>query len=561
MEDKQLADGSFRFVDIRSASDGRVELDYRLMSPGLFAGKVEFRFTQKSTAGPKPKPMSDVTIEPERIHDDPFVWREIRPFPGGASIVTVLITIDGQPKLEDDIDLTTPFTDPGGVQRNPPRLILDINDTPRSSPAPGNVSDAEKVIAMLSRIAQSLARGLDDTACLGPTHGRGLTLDEMKLPQAARDEEAWARRASEMMLLAPYFGTGLVYGTSDSAVYDAMAQRLSAGNEAFYPLTIECQQLCSVLLMSRGVPRSLLGLGVNAGDSQSLPVFSAANQGGAHFEATIKQATNALTASPSPIGPGSLYQFNKPGGANKDSAHIGTILRVQNGPWKALQPFDTGGLNSPGRKEGVTLVDVTSGLGGGVFDDPWVKTIVGSKDPFSGALVIGTQHKPPANLSQWWPCGFTRLIIRRRNDKSVVYVTPLLRMHDANRDFPYSVLANSLRGVPVVDEFEPTWEVSAPRRAVASTVMTQPRNATAKALLATANVPPNRPLSNNALHLFLLVEISANPDGSALKVDIDKDPKTKATRPDTLPWGIRSGALASAIPLARVPPYLRGDET
>jgi len=31
--------------------------------------------------------------------------------------------------------------------------------------------------------------------------------------------------------------------------------------------------------------------------------------------------------------------------------------------------------------------------------------------------------------------------------------------------------------------------------------------------------------------------------------------------PDKLPWGIRSGSLASAIPLAAVPPYLRAEET
>jgi hypothetical protein len=204
-------------------------------------------------------------------------------------------------------------------------------------------------------------------------------------------------------------------------------------------------------------------------------------------------------------------------------------------------------------------MSVQGGLGGGIFDDPWVTNIVGTSERFSGAMIIGTQHKPPANLARWWPCGFARLMIRRRADNALLYASPLLRMHDATRDFPYSVLANSLRGVPVVEELEPIWQISAPRSTLAALVMAQPRDATAGALLSTTQVPADRPLSNNFAHLFLLVNITARSDGSILKQDLPKN-EQQATPADTLPWGVRSGSLAAAIPLGEVPRYLRGDE-
>lgn len=560
MDDKRLVDGSLRFVDIRSGSQGQLTIDYRLLSPALFVNKVKFQFVHTISAGGKSKQLLDETFEPPRTHDDPFVWRATRSLRGGAGKLKVRITVGDTPKLEDEIDLSTPLSAAqGSIQRGPPRLVVDIDELPRSSPNIDSLSEPKKLVAILERIARSLPRGLDDTAWLGPTSGRGLTIDEMSLSTEAKKEERWARRVSEMMILTPYFLPSTLYGTSDRRMYDRMAARLEAGAEAFYPMIAECQQLCTTIAMSRGVKRELLGGGLNSGGSQGLPLFKDGN-GEFFFDSKLLKASNALSATPL-VGPGSVYQYNdKVLGPNKGSAHIGTILRVQTGPWKALQPLDTGGLNSPERGKGVRLTKTEGGLGGGIFDDPWVTSIPGPGEDFTGLGIISTKHTPPANLSRWWPCGFVRLMIRRRDGGQLLYATPLLRMHDANRDYPYSVLANALRGVPGTEEFEPQWQISGPRQALSKDVMEKPRETTARALLSPSGVSVDRPLSNNVEHLFLIANITALADGLVLKADLKKD-KNKNTVPDRLPWGVRSGSLASAIPLSDVPAYLRGDET
>src|SRR5690349_3351458 len=177
MDDKQLADGSFRFVDIHSGSQGQLTIDYRLLSPGLFVNKVKFRFVHSIQSGGKTKQLFDETVEPPRIHDDPFVWRATRSIRGGAGTLKIRITVGDTPKLEDEIDLSTPLVGPqGSVQRGPPRLVVDIDELPRSSPGIDGLSEPKKLVAMMERIARSLSRGLDDTAWLGPTSGRGLTI-------------------------------------------------------------------------------------------------------------------------------------------------------------------------------------------------------------------------------------------------------------------------------------------------------------------------------------------------------------------------------------------------
>jgi hypothetical protein len=312
--------------------------------------------------------------------------------------------------------------------------------------------------------------------------------------------------------------------------------------------------------MTHGVPRNLLGGGVNAGGSEALPVFK--QQAGGHWykSADMLKADKALQAAP-PIAACSLYEFHKI--PNKGSAHIGPILRVHDGSWQVLQSLDTGGLRATDRGQGVTFAaPAGSGLGSGIFDDPWVTTVTGSGDPFTGVGVIATSHKPPANLNKWWPCGFTRLIIRRRGDDELLYATPLLRMHDSERDYPVSVLGNSLRGCPCAEEFDIRWQVSAPREALSENAMVFSRAATVSEIVADANVSPDKPLKDNVQHLYLLSDIILETDEKVRRVNLPLDPNYNATPADKLPWGIRTGTYAkpSQVGKTDVPPYLRGDE-
>jgi hypothetical protein len=603
---------AWRFVDVVSEGSDIV-VDYRVLAGAPWTEAVTFEFKLVSTANLPPPPSATTvamdaptvdpvvdpmaaaediansdrigsqTVTPDLTHKDPWVWRYRYKASGGSQHLLIRIKVGKSTVLRDDIDLASPSgaATSRTILCGSPRLVLDINDTPRAGPGPADgSSEVERVIALMGRIGQSLARGLDETAWLGPHTGRGLSLAEQNLPAAEAREEAWARRVTEMFLVIPYEMSSTVYRILDPAIYDRMAARLASGQETFFPVAAECQQLSTLVLLARGVPRNLLGNGVNAGGSHSLPVFSSANQGAWHTSNDALDASKALSLSP-PVGPASLYEFATPSAPNTGAAHIGAMLRVHRKAWCALQSFDTGGLNAAApnpdptkphpwqrisRNQGVRLTAQGSNpLGSGTFDDPWVTNVIGSGATFSGAGVIGSQHSPPGNLAEWWPCGFARLMIRRRQDDALLYATPLLRMHDASHVYSLAALANSLRGISFsyLGEFVPIWQVSVPRADLARATMTSTRDASAHEILLTAGVAETRPLKNNWDHLFLLCNIFADPDEVVHKVDLPRDSQHN-TPADGLAWGVPTGDLKDAVQAKIVdaqyrdfPPYLQ----
>jgi hypothetical protein len=572
VDDRAFSVEQWRFVDVISGPGSDMTIDYRFMAGAPFVEAVTFRFKRYlyiQKYDPTLKNWVEVVElrktevkTPDQTHEDPWVWRTKYVTGGGKAKLTVDILVGSTAKWQDEILLFTPIgTSPNGViKRDPPRLVRDINDSPRRSPGSGGWNELRKVKEVLARVDYSLKRGPDETAWLGPNSGRGLALNELGLSTAEAAEEAWARRVSEMMLAVRYELPATIYGASESKIWDRMADQLSTNNESFYPVVAQCQQLSTVVLMTHGVPRNLLGGGVNAGGSNALPVFKPAAGGHWHTSADMLKADKALQAKP-PVAACSLYEFHKT--PNKPNAHIGLIIRVHDGSWHVLQSFDTGGLRAKDRGQGVTFATPAGGLlGSGIFDDPWVTAVTGSGDPFTGVGVIAKSHKPPANLDRWWPCGFTRLIIRRRSDNELLYATPLLRMHDSVRDYPISVLGNSLRGCPCAEEFDIRWQVSAPRVDLSKNAMTLPRGATVAQIVAPANVSPDHPLKDNVKHLYLLSDLILEADEKVRRANLPVDPTYNATPADKLPWGIRSGSYAKSnqVGKADVPPYLRGDE-
>ena len=106
------------------------------------------------------------------------------------------------------------------------------------------------------------------------------------------------------------------------------------------------------------------------------------------------------------------------------------------------------------------------------FDDPFTKFVPGpsdSKGTIKTAEVVGVPQ--PANiekartrLARTWPMGFARLVIRRRNNKELLFATPLLRMHLLHEIniFHVSRYFWSLREMPFEDEFEVVWQIDIP---------------------------------------------------------------------------------------------------
>lgn len=557
MEDRQFSDGSVRMIDLAVKADGRITLDYRLVHPFPFVEDVKCEVTHTLNG----RQISSSVTKLNETHQNPWVHRMEQPLKHVQGDVKILLKIGNTTKLEETVQVGATAAAPAVVALAQPaqRLVKALTSTPQGTPSFQATTVEERLPIMMKWITDRLDRGLLDTAWLGSDGGRGLDLDELALDPTAREDELWARRVAEMLLSLPYALPGTFYQRNETAIYKAMSERIEQNRDTFFPLTVQCQQTCSLALLTRGVPFQLLKPGCNAGQTEGLAIFK---QAGAkwHKGDKFKSAKEALTASP-PAGPATLFEFfSAVKGPNKGGAHIGFVLRTHTKGWFGLQTFDTGGLNAPGRAP-VDLMQVAIGqLGGGIFCDPWVDRIRGTSEPFSGMGVIPSSFRPVPRLAEWWPLGFTRLIFRRRSDNKRLYATPLLWMHHKSESYAQARLAWSLVALPFADEIEAAWEIWIPRKAFVNLAMQAERTTPLREILQTANKPPDRPLRDVTTEILNSANVVGKPNGKVNVVKILSGDKNKS---DTLPWGIRNKDEGTPPfpPFELVPEYLRGDET
>jgi hypothetical protein len=554
MADKLFVDGSVRAVDV-VASKGQLVLDYRFIHPLPFVEKVKCRVQHVR----KGKALSDTTKELAETHQNPWVHRLRLPLKHVDGELHVTLSIGSTPKFEDIVPLGPDAPQPKDVtvDQPAPRLVKALNSTPQGTPVFAAASVTDRVSVILKWIVDRLDRGLGETAWLGPDGGRGLSLAELNLSSEARENELWARLIAEKLLGLPYALVGTFYQRSETAFYQRMSERIQAQKDTFYPITIQCQQSCTMALLSLGIPFDLLKPGCNAGNTEGLPIFKQA--GAKCHKLDLRDAKKALTATPR-ASPGTLFEFFSPQkGANQGGAHIGFVLRTHSEGWFALQTFDTGGLGAPNRGP-VDLMAVSGGLGGGIFDDPWVKAIKGSPEPPSGMGVLPPKFRPVPTLARWWPLGFARLVLKARSDQQRLYATPLLWMHHGNQSYAPSRLAWSLRALPFGDEIQAIWQVWMPRGKLTDAGFSADRNTPASEVLKVSGRPPAEALKDVSTEILHAFDVIAATDG---RVGIVKRLSGTSNTPDTLPWGLRSkdDAAPSMPSLSSVPPYLRGDET
>ncbi|MBN1575996.1 MAG: hypothetical protein JW913_05550 [Chitinispirillaceae bacterium] len=584
MEDRQIMSGRWRFVDV--VAQAPLEIDYRILSAYAWVGKVEFQvkytFKENKKGKETPPPPIIKTYPSDERHTDPWVYAvRFRPEPGTAIEVTLIV--DNKVQLSEKIDIGVQLNLAQTQQLTPhaSRLVRAINTTPTGCPAytddqdkPDAKIDTTTIQNILNWIWHKLDGGFDPV-WLGPDGGRGLALDEMNLSTTELQSEEWARGYSELAVGSRYGGAESAWyfflfngDKTDGPSTRRMADRRDAGNgRSWFPVGFACQQMSTLGLMLGNYPYVDFSPALNAGGSLALPVF---NTKGGHAYGpgemagdppkSIRTPRGGLNATP-PVCPGTVYEFYKT--PSVGGAHIGTLIRVHPDPtgWCGIQSIDTGGLNAPNR-------DTPENFNNRNYDDPWLLNDdpVHGIEPFKG---VGVPYPNTplslATIRTWWPIGFARLVLRRRSDKTVLYATPMLRMHYQTQGFPLGLYGWSLRGRPYAPAIEALWQITIPQSGFARTAVDSGPDITMTQLLQAAGIPtdhpetplrPTGPGGGQRLFFFASIQVNANDHASR----VETPPAVNIGI--SLPWGVRSkhSSAPDFPPLTNVPPYFRGDE-
>lgn len=430
------------------------------------------------------------------------------------------------------------------------RLVVRLNKG-ASTQSTADAITADVVTSLLERIDKRLRTTLTslDEVWSGANGG-----------DASDNDEVWARLISELLVGTSYDSPGPAYGTGES---DRWFHERFDVDGGCYPLVLACQQLTSIGVMSRGFSlKDIGGQGFNASGNRGNKFWKAWSTDN-RYRTDIAWARGA----PEPLAPGTAYEFlgvqpetkadpEKPDQKkpelkyNTDGAHIAFVLRVRGSPDR-VQFLDTGGLNIANRNDRVTL------SAGGNVDDPWANYVGGPpKGTFQG---VGVPRPSPdlgaavARLRRKFPLGFTRLVIRSRADDTVLYASPLVRMHGSGAEDNWSIARYvwSLRDLPNAEKVSAEWSFYIPRGALVDSAARATRrayNLRQLRLCAKFNPRPRSDLASVlANEIWYLSKAVAQTDGSVRLIS------TKSARSsigDKLPWDQRSGSLLSGIATA-----------
>lgn len=571
MDDRMIGGKRWRFCDVIGQSP--LEVDYRILSPYAWVEDVTFEVRCTDPSG------SSTTEAHEAVqrHADPWVYAaRFRPRP--STTVAISVLVGGEVQLTESIDIgvqvNTPHT--RNIVHRAPRLVRAVNTTPIGCPSysadqddPGAVIGPEQVTIILNWIWRRLSTGLDP-AWLGPDGARGLSLNDMNLSSSARETEEWARGFAELAVGSRYGGAESAWYffqfdglSTDGPSTRRMAERRdSEGGRSWFPLGLACQQLATLGLMLGNYPYDDFSPALNAGGSLAHPVFTKAGGGTFPTDPTVRSPRGGLSASP-PIRPGAVYEFYT--SPNVGGAHIGMVLRVRpdDGGWCGVQAVDTGALNVPGRR-------TAENFNQGTHDDPWLLndvTMPGpiGNNPYKG-LGVPYPHSPLSlsTIRSWWPLGFARLVLRKRSDGSLIYATPMLRMHHESLGFPLALYGWSLRGRPYAAAMDVRWQITIPQRGFARQTVESGPSVTMTQLLDASGIDtttPDKPLRptapNGTQRLFPFASIGCDANDCA-RVETGGI----ANYGLAFPWGVRSRGPSAPdfAPLVDISPYLRGDE-
>lgn len=425
------------------------------------------------------------------------------------------------------------------------------------------------------------------------------------LMSEAELEEAWAQTVSEAMTCFPYALPSTVYFKfSDNDYFKKMQDE----QDPAYPIVGECQHLCTMAAIWRGFPlaKSSKPSAVTAGTSPG-PYRDVGGKWLEDAKFDVKSAGAIAEAIRSGYGPGSVYAYDgkddKTGkiGPNVGAAHIAFTIRVH--PDKdRMQFFDTSGMN------GLPDEDSKRPLGGNnrTYEYDWIQFVKGPHAAPSALKFAGIGVLPPppdlkgaiSRLLRSRPLGIVRLALVRRKmtgikgetidteelirggklgqlkekvkdvNQWLLYATPLLLMYgpSAAQNYSYARYLWALRNHPGREHVMALWLVSVPREELTQAMKDGPRRASLETLIGNAklkNPKFNTPKRTSPLgKIFTLSNFFSTADGlAAVKGVFSQKAGENVGLPffNSLPWGVPSGALASAVSPGEVPAYFRGE--
>jgi hypothetical protein len=397
-----------------------------------------------------------------------------------------------------------------------PQLSVAINTSPVPEPIQQDlpVDAASTITAILKQIHSRLTGGLsmvwDGPDGHDPEWEPKTPEDSKHYPSGICrtsatmvEEEAWARACSELLVGASY-GTSSMYGATVASITkpgttetfsDASFYKTFWTDNPVYPIVMACQQLCTYALLIRGYTTHALSdkntIGVSAGPNDYLSIF----QGRWDTSSNYQNIAKAFGRKKGGLTPGSLFGFQPSGPGQGKGSHVVFVLRAC--PSKGrVQFLDTGAARADKglqRAPGVNAPYSMADLGyNGNYDDQLfggdVHVNIGSDVPYKGfgallppdgnALMDGVNKSREAR-----PGGLARLAIFRRGgglvtSKNVVYISPLLQMHEADRTANYTNARYlwSLREMPGCKSLSALWILSVPQHEFAGQVLTAKRD-------------------------------------------------------------------------------------
>lgn len=422
---------------------------------------------------------------------------------------------DHPPRISEAI-----FLAPAGKA---PQFRTSLETTVASGTNPLDFSDKDPATfdkslkLLLQHIYERLDKGLEEAW----RSEKGYDGDPEKT-----EEEEWARLFCELVIYAGYSGIKYAYSTKNMSEGSAgqwemifMARCCHAPDPVF-PISLACQHLSTLAILTRGYPTSDVSTltndgqpvssddlnslsladhkkfkgavaGVSAGGNGGLPVFK--TKGKWIPASTSMTLTKEVLATQKDkfekrnnetgkrdfkdliathgLSPGSIFGFNPNGpeaNTQPDGSHVGTVLRVvAQPPAYGIQGIDTGPLGG-GADDNVTA-DHDYQLGA-------LRALNKHDRAQNGNLLgIGILPKQPPTtaaldvLRQARPIGLARLVLFDDGNR-VRFIGPALPMHKGNKGFPVSKLVWSLRDLPS-GSLRGLWLVTTPRDAVAQALL------------------------------------------------------------------------------------------
>ncbi len=349
------------------------------------------------------------------------------------------------------------------------------------------VFNGNQVLRVLKHIHGRLRAGLGGfwaafgEQCLDPETQLALSeVPDDELERLSRDqlEESWAQLVSEMIVGAAYHGPGsymaagrvtdLPPGTHSVHLQDAsffrLVKRQAEAGDLVFPLNVACQQLSTMVLMTRS--SDFFELSRDPLDCGS-PIPNGSLPGKQHFRGPKTSLTMAEAEKNGWLAPGVSF-FRDP-----RIRHVATVIRAFKS--QRAQLLDTGGWNTTFPEP----FNVASGKTPGIaYDTKEVKQLNDTLKDLPGPPQLGVAIPPAVSddkliealklLKRARPIGVARLVIAKRGvagEKGVLWVSRKLHLHEEDDGFhryPVTRLLASLRGCPHLDRLDVRWQLFVP---------------------------------------------------------------------------------------------------